>query len=156
VRAAAATLGLLALAFALRILNVGYVLGGAGVRFPSGRDELYHVRRIVYQVLRFPEPLDFDPYVSFPFGAKPVWPPFLDWAMAAGVRALGVAGDALAVERVIIWLPPLLGALSVALLADFGRRRFSLLAGAVAGLLLAVLPAHHVHSQLGQVDHQVV
>jgi hypothetical protein len=61
VRAAASSLGLLALAFALRILNVGYVLGGAGVRFPSGRDELYHVRKIVYQVLRFPEPLDFEP-----------------------------------------------------------------------------------------------
>ena len=156
VRAAATALGLFALAFALRILNVGYVLGAAGVRFPSGRDELYHVRKIVYQVLRFPELLDFDPYVSFPFGAKPVWPPFLDWGIAAGVRALGVAGDALAVERMIIWLPPLLGALSVALLVEFGRRRFSLLAGGVAGLLLAVLPTHHVHSQLGQVDHQVV
>ncbi len=156
VRAAAAALGLFAVAFALRVLNVGYVLGGAGVRFPSGRDELYHVRKIVYQVLRFPEVLDFDPYVSFPFGAKPVWPPFLDWAIAAGVRALGVAGDALAVERVIIWLPPLLGALTVALWVEVGRRHFSLLAGGVGALLLAVLPAHHVHSQLGQVDHQVV
>ncbi|MEN8159594.1 MAG: STT3 domain-containing protein, partial [Myxococcota bacterium] len=155
-RAALTALGLLALAFGLRILNVGYVLGAAGVRFPSGRDELYHVRKIVYQVLRFPETLDFDRYVSFPFGAKPVWPPFLDWAIAAGVRALGVAGDALAVERVIVWWPPLLGAVTVALLAEIGRRRFSLVAGVVAGLVLAVVPAHHVHSQLGQVDHQVV
>jgi dolichyl-diphosphooligosaccharide--protein glycosyltransferase len=154
--AAAVTLGLFALAFGLRVLNVGYVLGGAGVRFPSGRDELYHVRKIVYQVLRFPETLDFDPYVSFPFGAKPVWPPFLDQAIAAGVRALGVAGDALAVERAIVWWPPLLGAITVALLVEIARRRFSLAAAAVAGLVLAVAPAHHVHSQLGQVDHQVV
>ena len=154
-RALALGLGLFALAFALRIANLGLVFVGGSVHFPSGRDELYHVRKIVYQALRFPELLDFDPYVSFPFGAKPVWPPFLDWALAALAR-LVTTPDALSVERAIVWLPPLLGAVTVAALAEVGRRRFGLLAGAVAGLFLAALPAHHAHSQLGQVDHQVV
>jgi dolichyl-diphosphooligosaccharide--protein glycosyltransferase len=147
-------LGLFGSAFLLRIANLGFVFADGRVRFPSGRDELYHVRKIVYQVARFPEVLDFDPYVSFPFGATPVWPPFLDWVIAAAVRLL--ATDALAVERLIVWLPPLLGAATVALLGEVGRRHFSALAGLVAGLWLVLLPAHHMHSQLGQVDHQVV
>ena len=149
-------LGLFASSFLLRIANFGFVFIDGLVRFPSGRDELYHVRKIVYQVLRFPERLDFDPYVSFPFGARPVWPPYLDWLFAGLVRAFVPRGDAAAVEHWIVWLPPLLGAASVLVVFEIGRRHFSLLAGCVAGLLLALLPAHHVHSQLGQVDHQVV
>ena len=43
------------------------------------------------RLLRFPERLDFDPYVSFPFGARPVWPPFLDWLLA-GLARLFVPG----------------------------------------------------------------
>jgi dolichyl-diphosphooligosaccharide--protein glycosyltransferase len=148
-------LALFAASFGVRIANAGFVFVEGRVRFPSGRDELYHVRKIVYQVLRFPELLDFDPYVSFPFGATPVWPPFLDFGIAAVVRLLAAPAEALAVERVIVWIPPLLGAATVAALAEIGRRHFSLLTGLVAGLWLALLPAHHVHSQLGQVDHQV-
>ncbi len=156
VRGAALSLGLFAFAFALRIANVGLVFADGLVRFPSGRDELYHVRKIVYQALRFPELLDFDPYVSFPFGARPVWPPFLDWGIAALVKLVAAPADALAVERAIVWIPPLLGALTVAVVAELGRRHCSLLAGLAAGLLLSVMHAHHAHSQLGQVDHQVV
>jgi dolichyl-phosphooligosaccharide-protein glycotransferase len=148
-------LALFACSFLLRIANFGLVFTGGRVRFPSGRDELYHVRKIVYQVLRFPELLDFDPYVSFPFGAHPVWPPYFDWGIAAVVRPF-VSGDAASVERWIVWLPPLLGAATVVVIGEIGRRHFSWLAGLVAGLLLAAMPAHHVHSQLGQVDHQVV
>ena len=155
-RALPICLGLFVAAFLLRIANFGFVFAPGGVRFPSGRDELYHVRKIVYQVLRFPEVLDFDPYVSFPFGATPVWPPFFDWLIAAVVRLLAAPADALAVERLIVWLPALLGAATVALLAEVGRRHVSPLAGLVAGVFLALVPAHHVHSQLGQVDHQVV
>lgn len=155
-RATGLFLGLFGASLLLRIANLGFVFADGRVRFPSGRDELYHVRKIVYQVARFPELLDFDPYVSFPFGATPVWPPFLDWVIAAAVRLLAAPADALAVEQLIVWLPPLLGAATVAALGEVGRRHFSLLAGLVAGLWLALLPAHHVHSQLGQVDHQVV
>jgi asparagine N-glycosylation enzyme membrane subunit Stt3 len=93
--------------------------------------------------------------VSFPFGATPVWPPFLDWLIAAAVGVAAPA-DTLAVERAIVWIPAVLGAATVAAAGALGWRHFSPLAGLVAGLLLALLPAHHVHSQLGQVDHQVV
>lgn len=149
-------LGLFATAFLLRITTLGLVFVEGRVRFPAGSDELYHVRRIVYQVARFPELLDFDPYVSFPFGATPLWPPYLDWVIAALVRQIAAPADAVALEWAIAWIPPLLGAVTVALIGEIGRRHFSLLAGLVAGLLLAVMPAHHMHSQLGQVDHQVV
>ena len=149
-------LGMFASAFLVRIANFGFVFVEGRVRFPSGRDELYHVRKIVYQAARFPEQLDFDAYVSFPFGARPVWPPFLDWLLAGVARLFVPGGDAAAVEHFVAWLPPLLGAATVVCVAEIGRRHFSLLAGLAAGLLLALMPAHHVHSQLGQMDHQVV
>jgi dolichyl-diphosphooligosaccharide--protein glycosyltransferase len=149
-------LGLFASAFLVRITNFGFVFVAGRVRFPSGRDELYHVRKIVYQAARFPALLDFDPYLSFPFGARPVWPPFLDWLLAGLARLFVPGGDAAAVEQWIVWIPPLLGAATVLAAFEIGRRYYSLLAGCVAGLLLASMPAHHVHSQLGQVDHQVV
>jgi dolichyl-diphosphooligosaccharide--protein glycosyltransferase len=155
-RAALLALSLFAAAFLVRIVSYGFVFAEGRVRFPSGNDELYHVRRIVYQVARFPEVLDFDRYVSFPFGARPVWPPFLDWLLALLVRPFAGGGDALSVERLIVWVPPLLGAVTVAVIGEIGRRHFSWLAGIAAGSLMAVMPAHRVHSQLGQVDHQVV
>ena len=101
--ALALALPLFVCAFLLRIANFGLVFAGGRVRFPSGRDELYHVRKIVYQVLRFPEVLDFDPYVSFPFGAHPVWPPYFDWLVAALLRPFA-GGDAASVERLVVWL----------------------------------------------------
>jgi asparagine N-glycosylation enzyme membrane subunit Stt3 len=68
---------------------------------------------------------------------------------------LGVSGAHRELRR-IVWIPPLLGAATVVAVGEIGRRHFSLLTGCVAGLLLALMSAHHVHSQLGQVDHQVV
>jgi len=42
-------LALFACSFLLRIANFGLVFAGGRVRFPSGRDELYHVRKIAFR-----------------------------------------------------------------------------------------------------------
>ena len=87
-RAILLALFLFTVAFALRVATFGLVFVDGRVWFPSGNDELYHIRRIAYQAARFPEVLDFDPYLSFPFGARPIWPPFLDWLLAGVVASL--------------------------------------------------------------------
>ena len=155
-RAILLALFLFTVAFALRVATFGLVFVDGRVWFPSGNDELYHIRRIAYQAARFPEVLDFDPYPSFPFGARPVWPPFLDWLLAGVVRLFVGGEDATAVERLVAWMPPLVGAATAVLVGEIARRAFSPLAGLVAGLFVALVPAHFVVSQLGEVDHEVV
>ena len=155
-RAVLLGLFLFALAFALRSAKFGLVFVDGGVQFPSGNDELYHIRRIVYEALRFPEVLDFDPYVGFPFGARPLWPPYLDWLLAGLARLFMGGESAASIERFVVWMPPLVGAATAAGIGEIARRIFSPLAGLVAGVFVALVPAHFVHSQLGQVDHQVV
>jgi asparagine N-glycosylation enzyme membrane subunit Stt3 len=73
--------GLFGLAFAVRALPRQRVFAGDDVLF-FGNDAFYHLRRIVYSVVRFPDLLDFDLYINYPHGAKPIWPPLFDWAVA--------------------------------------------------------------------------
>jgi len=142
-------------AVVLRALRYGLVFVDGEVRFPFGADELYHLRRIWWSVVNFPASLEFDPYMNHPEGARPHWPPFFDWGIAALARALVGPDDQHGVEVVAAWVPPVLGALAVVAAAWLARRTFSPAAGWVTGALLVVLPAHVFHSALGMVDHHV-
>jgi len=148
-------LGLFAAAVVVRSLEIGLVFVEREVLFPMGADEMYHLRRIWFTVVNFPASLDFDFYVNHPEGAPPLWPPFFDWGLAALARLLAGRDDQHAVEVVVVWVPPVLGALAVIAAAWLVRRTFSPTAGFLTGALLAVLPAHVLHSRLGQVDHHV-
>jgi dolichyl-diphosphooligosaccharide--protein glycosyltransferase len=148
-------IALFAFAVAMRSLRFGIVFADGKVRFLTGADELYHLRRIWFTVVNFPASLDFDFYVNFPNGAAPVWSPLFDWSIAALARMAVGSQDQGAVEWVASWVPPLLGALTVITAALLARRTFSPAAGWATGLLLAVLPGHFFVSELGQVDHHV-
>jgi len=154
-RESGAWLLLCAVALLVRCLRHGVVLRPSGVPFPNAADDFYHLRRIWFSVSNFPASLDFDLYVNHPVGAAPVWPPTFDWLLAAVARALVGAGDQSAVEGVVVWAAPVLGALSVLAVAWLARRTFSRAAGWVAGGLLALLPAHVEASELGVFDHHV-
>ena len=77
--------GLLALALTLRLAGWPDVFEGGAVH-PVGNDAYYHLRRIVYSLVHFPALLDFDPYINFPEGAKPIWTPVFDWGVALLMR----------------------------------------------------------------------
>jgi len=144
-----------AVAFAVRALPYPNVVTPVGVQFPYAGDLYYHMRRIWFSVANFPHSLRFDPYVSFPHGGEIVWPPAYDWTLAAIARLLVGGGDQGAVERVVIWAPPLMGAATALGVAWLAARFFGRAAGWWAGLLFAVLPNSYVYSQLGQLDHHV-
>jgi asparagine N-glycosylation enzyme membrane subunit Stt3 len=146
---------LFAAALAVRALRFGLVATPGGIFFPSGTDELYHMRRIWFTAANFPASLDFDRYMNHPLGAPPIWPPFFDWTIGAVARALVGGADQAAVERVAIWAPPLLGALGVLAAAALVRRTFSPAAGWVTGAWLALLPAHAGYGSVGELDHHV-
>ena len=44
-----------------------------------GADAWYHMRRVVYTVVRFPTVLEFDPYLRFPEGGEALWTPTRAW-----------------------------------------------------------------------------
>ncbi len=81
-RLACVSFALFLLALAVRAIPAPITLHEEGVSFPALADEVYHMRRIVYSVERFPRVLEFDPYVSFPDGGRIVWAP-------AGERTFG-------------------------------------------------------------------
>ena len=102
------SLGGFGLALALRVASWRLVLEEGRVVF-VGNDAYYHARRILYALAHLPEVLQRDAYLRFPNGGEPIWPPLLDLAAALLVRACGAGAEAASAERVLVWLPPLLG-----------------------------------------------
>lgn len=139
-------------AVAVRALPRQRVFVGEDI-VPFGNDAWYHLRRIVYSVVRFPDVLSFDRYINHPEGAKPIWTPVFDWCVALVARPFFVPGEVASIERVAVWVPPLLGAATVVVVLYVGRRHLDAAIGVVAAALLCVLPAHFWYSQLGFIDH---
>ena len=116
-------------------------------------DAYYHLRRIVWSVVHFPHVLDFDPYLNFPEGARAIWTPCFDWLVALLALPFAEPQRLGSIERVAVWVPPLLGGATVVALHGLARRHFDAGTALLAGALLAVLSGHFWYSQLGFVDH---
>ena len=140
------------MALAVRALPLPTVATGDRVTF-IGMDAYYHMRRIHYALVRFPETLDFDPYINYPDGARAIWPAFFDTASALLVMPFYAAGGLEAAERALVWLPAILGAATVVVVYFLALRFFGYATALLSALLLAVLPAHYWYSQLGFLDH---
>jgi dolichyl-diphosphooligosaccharide--protein glycosyltransferase len=138
-------------AFALRALPWRLVFDAGRLVFHDN-DAYYHARRIFYTVVRFPEVLDLDPYLNYPDGGEPIWSPLFDFAAALLAR-LTVGSDLPAMERLLVWIPPALGAATAALAWWIARTFFGRGAAWLAGGLVAVLPASFQYSRIGFVDH---
>lgn len=147
-------LGIFLLALGVRLAPWRRVFREGGILPPHGADEYYHLRRIWYGFCRFPEILERDPYVGFPVGSEVPMAPGFDWAIAGLARLLG-ADDQAGVEAIAAWVPAVLGAATAVVAAAIAARVFSATAGAIAGVLLALLPGHFHASQVGYVDHHV-
>jgi 4-amino-4-deoxy-L-arabinose transferase-like glycosyltransferase len=149
--AVAALLGILALAFGVRLAGWERVfVGGDTVVFATG-DAWYQVRRALYSFEHFPRVLWFDPCIGHPDGAVVSYPPLYHLGLAALARATG-AGRA-HLERVAAFAPVVLGALTV--LPVYGIARAFAGRGVALGaaLLYALLPIGIVYSRVGNADH---
>ncbi|MFI5216940.1 MAG: STT3 domain-containing protein [Candidatus Limnocylindria bacterium] len=143
---------LVLLALLVRALPHPTVFASSGVH-PSGPDAYYHLRRIAYTVVGFPRFLDFDPYLAFPDGGRPIWTPLFDFTLAALARLWLGAQTGPPLEGLLMWASPLFGAASVLVLFLLARRVWGPHTAWLAALLLALLPAHFVYSRLGELDH---
>ncbi|HWS72500.1 MAG TPA: hypothetical protein VN605_10320, partial [Thermoanaerobaculia bacterium] len=115
-----------------------------GSHAPPPFDDLYHLKRIAWSAAHFPHVLAFDTDRGF-HGAWCPWPPLYDATLGGVARLFGMES--------VLWLPPLGMSLFAAALAWILARRLGLLAGAVAGLLVAIHPYLVPVSSVGSVDH---
>ncbi|MFP6624914.1 MAG: STT3 domain-containing protein [Myxococcota bacterium] len=141
------------LAFAVRALPWPGVFGGAKVQLAEV-DAWYHMRRIVYALRNAPDTLGFDPFLNFPDGGRAIWPSFLD-TLTARVVGAWVGTDAAAAERMVAWLPPLLGALTVVVFYGWMRRHFGFAPALIGAAFLSVLSGSSWYARVGLVDHHV-
>jgi asparagine N-glycosylation enzyme membrane subunit Stt3 len=146
----AAPLAILLLAFLVRALPWRWQLEAGRVHF-HGNDAYYHARRILHALHESWDLLRFDSYIGFPRGGEPIWPPLFDLAVLAPLRVLG--GGETSLGQVALWIPPLIGTLTVACVMLIARLWFGRREAFAAGLVLALLPAHFDHSRIGFFDH---
>jgi len=140
------------LAAVVRGLPYHAVIVGDRIVF-FGFDAYYHMRRVFYALDHFPEVIEFDPYLNFPEGAQVIWPPFFDGMIALALLPFHRMGQPDAVERVAIWIPPLLGAATVLALFHLAKRTFGRAVATISALILSLLSGHYWYSQLGFIDH---
>ena len=131
------------LALAVRVLNAPAILGGRMPRL-TPLDDLYHWKRIEFSAAHFPRVLEFDPDRG-EHGAFCPWPPLYDLACGAIARVFGMPA--------VVWIPPVAGAMCAALAALVIARWFGWMAGAAAGVALAVSPFIVTESSVGDIDH---
>jgi len=139
-------------AMGVRLLSWHSVFQKGGV-YLNGNDAYYHLRRIRYSIDHFPNVLTFDPLINFPSGAQPIWPPTFDWLIAALLRFFPGIDQAGQLERLVAFIPPIVGAGTVLFVYFIGLRFFSRSVAIVAAMSMAIMPAHALYSRLGAVDH---
>jgi len=134
------------LALGTRLANAPAVFAGDVPRIAL-TDDLYHFKRMA----SVPRLLDFDPDRG-ERGAFCPWPPLYDFAAGALARITGATSD-VGVLRRVIWLPPLVSALFIALVAAWAAHRLGWDAGAALAVALALSSALIAESSIGDIDH---
>jgi asparagine N-glycosylation enzyme membrane subunit Stt3 len=119
-------------------------------------DDHYHLRRILFG-LRNAEMLEFDRFMSFPHGAYSWFTDGFDRLLMALVR-LSAGAHARMPETVAAasLAIPFLSILALPLVYLLGARLASRPVGALAALVVAVLPAHAFAGLAGVVDHHCI
>ena len=148
-------LGLSLVALIVRAIEFPTIVSKAGIQLPRAGDTFYHMRRIWFSVMRFPETLPVDSYVSFPSGSQILWPSAFDWTIAAMIRPFVDPADQTAVESIAIWVPAVLGAITAGVVGLLADRAYGRSAAWCAGLIFCFLPMSYGYSHLGMIDHHV-
>ncbi|MCJ7423378.1 oligosaccharyl transferase, archaeosortase A system-associated, partial [Candidatus Bathyarchaeota archaeon] len=143
------------LALVVRISVLPYVFSNGSITF-LGADTYYHVRRILFTASHFPNTLNFDIYVDFPYGTKIGWMPLYDQFVALIALIAGLGKPSLfTIEATAAIVPPLLGVMTVLLVFFTAEKIFDWRAGLFSAGIFAITPAHVYVSFLGYADHHV-
>ncbi len=146
---------ILFLALIVRISVFPTVFSNGNITF-LGADTYYHVRRILFTVLHFPNAISFDSYIDFPYGSKIGWMPLYDQFIALIALIAGLGKPSLyTIEATAAIIPPILGVLTVLLVFFISEKLFDWRIGLISAAIFALTPAHVYVSFLGYADHHV-
>ncbi len=131
------------------------IFSSTGIKF-IGADSYYYMRLVDNLVVNFPHLNEFDPYIIYPGGDFITRvPSFFAYILAGTVRLLGGATpDKHTIDSIAVFVPPLLGALTIIPVYFIGRALINRWAGLVAALLFAIMPGQLLsRTLLGSTDH---
>lgn len=148
-------LSILIMALVIRLSVFPIVFSNGNITF-LGADTYYHVRRILFTVLHFPNAISFDSYIDFPYGSKIGWMPLYDQFIALIALIAGLGKPSLyTIEATAAIIPPILGVLTVLLVFFISEKLFDWRIGLISAGIFALTPAHVYVSFLGYADHHV-
>lgn len=142
------------LALYLRIaLPYDQVFSGDWIKF-TGVDAWYHMRIVDNLVHNFPHLNSFDPYLLYPTGSGVVRP-FFGYFVASIVWLFGLGSPTQhTIDIVGVYLPAVLGALTVIPVYFIGKELFNRWAGVISAGLIALLPGEFLgRTILGFTDY---
>jgi len=152
----AAILAAMVIALYLRIaLPYPTVFDGRWIKL-TGIDAYYYMRLVDNLLANFPQLTAFDPFMLFPGGdIIGRVPTFFAYMLAGTVRLLGgAAATQPAADSIAVYVPAILGALTVIPVFFMGRAVSNRWGGLVAALLAAAMPGELLsRSLLGNTDH---
>jgi len=141
----------LILGLLLRIFAGRNSLTENGVLLP-GYDEYYHMRRILYTTMHFPNTLWFDSYLDYPKGLEITWPPLFDQISAALCVALGQHSKA-GVELAASFVPMIIGLIAIVVVYYMIRELFDHKVALLAAFMAALAPYYLLYTMFAALDH---
>lgn len=125
-----------------------------GHYIPFGNDSFYHARRILDTAADPSNFYQFDQHIHAPEGSLLVWPWGYDYAMGWIVRLAVNAGISSEPINVLVWLPVVAVAATIALIILVGRGLgLSNWSITLAALCMALAPTTQQLHGTGQIDH---
>lgn len=130
------------------------VFVGDWIKF-SGSDPYYHMRLVDNLVHNFPNYMSIDPYFIYPGPTGEVIIRFFDWFMASIIWVIGLGAPTQhTIDMVGVYIPAVLGALTVFPIYFIGKELFGHWAGVISAGLIALMPGEFMgRSILGYTDH---
>ena len=123
----------------------------------TGVDAYFHMRLIDNLAHNFPHAISFDPYFRHPDFRLVGSISFFDWLLAGIIWVIGLGSPTQhTVDVVSVYIPAVLGALTVIPVYFIGKELFGRGAGVLSAGLIALLPGEFLgRSILGFTDHHV-
>ena len=132
------------------------VFSPEGIKFTSN-DSYYFMRIVDNLIHNFPHHMEVNPYFLYPNNVLPVQVNFFVWLLAVPAWIAGLGSPSQhTIDVISVYMPAVMGALTVVPVYFIGKTLFNRWAGVFAAGLIAILPGEFLgRSILGFTDNHV-